>query len=160
MPKMRIVVENGLPDILTRRRVPSASAFARALKPHLGKKLSTSQITRYMRDSPPMFDLKFIGAACNVLRCLPTDLYRIRIECGPDEDLTDFGPLPRGVEVVRTPPDPASTTHPVPSEESARKPSAQRKPSGEAKRLNEGRAEVEESIHTGPKADVFPFRRK
>ena len=73
---MRITVENGLRHILTERayfvRPPR---FARLMAPYLGKKLSTSQITRYMRDSPPAFDLTFIDAACNALRCLPTDLF-------------------------------------------------------------------------------------
>ena len=101
---MRIIVENGLRDILTQRRIPSASAFARLMVPYLGKRLSTSQITRYMRDAPPAFDLKFIGAACSALRCLPTDLFKIRIECGPDDDLADLGSLPKGVDVARTTP--------------------------------------------------------
>ena len=145
---MRIIVENGLPDILTRRRIRSATAFARLMAPHLGKQLSTSQITRYMRDTPPTFDLKFIEAACNALRCLPTDLFTIRIECGPDDDLTDLVSLPKRVEVVRTQPrlSPRSNAD-APADSGA-------------KRLNEGRSKVNESIHTGPKADVFPFRRK
>ena len=145
---MRISVENGLPDIVAERRIRSASALARLMAPYLGKKLSTSQITRYMRDAPPSFDLKFIEAACSALRCLPTDLFRVRIECGPDDDLADLGTLPKRVEVVRTGPDASSrdaTDSPA---------------DNGAKRSDERRSKVEGSIHTGPKADVFPFQRK
>ena len=145
---MRIFVENGLPDILAERRIRSASALARLMAPYLGKELSTSQITRYMRDAPPAFDLKFIGAACSALCCLPTDLFKIRIECGPDDDLADLGSLPRRVDVVRTEPRPFPGSNTDPPADSG------------AKRTDEGRSTVKESIHTGPKADVFPFRRK
>lgn len=145
---MRMTVENGLPDILAERRIRSASALARLMAPYLGRQLSTSQITRYMRDAPPAFDLKFIEAACSALRCLPTDLFKIRIECGQDDDLTDLGSLPKRVEVVRTQPRRSSRSNTDAPAESG------------AKRLNEGRSKVKESIHTGPKADVFPFRRK
>ena len=145
---MRIIVENGLRYILTERRISSASAFARLMVPYLGKQLSTSQITRYMRDAPPAFDLKFIEAACSALRCLPSDLFRIRIECGPDDDLADLGSLPRRVEVVRTSPDPSSRSNIDPPADSG------------TMQSDEGQSRVKESIHTGPKADVFPFRRK
>ena len=145
---MRISVENGLRHILTERRISSASAFARLMAPYLGKQLSTSQITRYMRDAPPAFDLKFIDAACNALRCLPTDLFRIRIECGPDDDLADIGPLPKHVDVVRTGSRPSTG-------------SKTDSPAGDgAMQSDEAQSRVKESIHTGPKADVFPFRRK
>ena len=145
---MRIIVENGLPEILAERRIRSASEFARQMAPHLGKTLSTSQITRYMRDAPPAFDLKFIGAACSALHCLPTDLFKIRIECEPGEDLAEFGTLPKRVEVVRTA-----------SDRSPRSDSDTPAPSAE-ERLSDGRSKVPESIHTGPKAHVFPFDRK
>ena len=131
---MRIIVENGLRDILTQRRIPSASAFARLMAPYLGKQLSTSQITRYMRDAPPAFDLKFIGAACSALRCLPTDLFKIRIECGPDDDLADLGSLPKGVDVARTTPHRSSTSNPCPA-------------GGEGKQTVEGRPEQGGGIH-------------
>ena len=145
---MRITVKNGLPEILVERRIPSASALARMMTPYLGKQLSTSQITRYMRDAPPAFDLKFIGAACSALRCLPTDLFKIQIECGSDDEIADLGLLPKRVEVVRTETRGSSRSKPDSPAESG------------AKRSNEGRSKVKESIHTGPKADVFPFRRK
>ena len=145
---MRITVKSGLRELLAERRIRSASALARLMAPYFGKQLSTSQITRYMRDAPPAFDLKFVEAACNAVRCLPTDLYKIRIECGPDDDLAELGSLPRHVEVVRTPPARASTGN---TETPAH--------SGE-QRSAEGPRQAKESIHTGPKADVFPFRRK
>ena len=145
---MRIIVENGLRDILTQRRIRSASAFSRLMEPYLGKRLSTSQITRYMRESPPAFDLKFVGAACSALRCLPTDLFKIRIECGPDDDLTDLGTLPKSVDIVRTTPHPSSTSNPVSPEESGEEQS------------KEDQSKVGASIHAGPKAHVFPFRKK
>ena len=145
---MRIIVENGLPEILAERRIRSASALARLMAPYLGKQLSTSQITRYMRDAPPAFDLVFIGAACSALRCLPTDLFNIRIECGADDDLAELGSLPKRVEVVRTRPHRSSSSNADSPGESG------------AKRSNEGRSKAKESIHTGPRADIFPFRRK
>ena len=141
---MRITVKNGLRHILTERRISSASQFARLMAPYLGKTLSTSQITRYMRDDPPAFDLKFIDAACNALRCLPTALFRIRIECGPDDSLADLGPLPKHVEVVRS--------------ESRLSPGGNTDPPADAGALQSDKAQsrVKESIHTGPKADVCP----
>ena len=145
---MRIIVENGLPAMLVERRIRSASAFARLMAPYLGKQLSTSQITRYMRDTPPAFDLNFVGAACSALRCLPTDLYRIRIECENETELSELGPIPKFAEVVigesrqstgkRAKPEPIDST-----------------PAG-----SKPRQKVEPSVHAGPKADVFPFRKK
>ena len=145
---MKIIVENGLRELLAERRVPSASELARMMAPYLGKQLSTAQISRYMHESPPAFDLKFIGAACRALRCLPSDLFRIRIECGPDDDPGDLGPLSKRVDVVWTEPRRTSTRNAAPPEKSAPEPS------------NEDRRAAEESIHTGPSADVFPFRQK
>ena len=84
----------------------------------------------------------------------------IRIECGPDDDLADFGPLPKGVDVVRTTAGPASASNPVPPEERGGESSTARKPLGKAKRSKEGQSAVEESIHTEPKAHVFPFRKQ
>ena len=158
---MRITVENGLREILVERRVPSASELARRMAPYLGRQLSTSQITRYMHDAPPSFDLKFIEAACNALGCLPTELFKIRIECGPDDDLSAFGTLSRRVDVVRAAADPAPPVPPVPPVPpappshgtDAPAPSAEQKPA-------EGPRPAKASIHTGPKVDVFPFRRK
>ena len=118
------------------------------MAPYLGKTLSTSQITRYMRDAPPAFDLKFIGAACSALRCFPTDLFKFRIEREPGEDLADLGPLPKRAEVVPTESDRSSG-----SDSDAPPPSAEGQ-------LSEGRSNVPESIHTGPRAHVFPFHRK
>ena len=145
---MRIVVENALPDILAERRIRSATEFARRMAPYLGKTLSTSQVTRYMRDPPPAFDQQFVGAACSALRCLPTDLYKIRIECEPGEDLADLGGLTKRIEVV-----PAASDQSSASDSNAPAPSAQ-------PRLSEGRSEPPQSIHTGPKAQLFPFHRK
>ena len=133
---MRITVENGLREILAERRVPSATDFAKRMTPFLGKQLSTSQITRYMRDVPPSFDLKFIEAACNALGCLPTDLFKIRIECGPDDDLSGLGTLSRRVDVVRAavppapPPTPATPAPPAlpATGTDAAAPSAEQKP--------------------------------
>lgn len=167
---MRITVENALPELLAERRVPSASEFARRLAPYLGKTLSTSQITRYMHDPPPSFDLKFIEAACNVLVCLPADLFKVRIECGPDDDLSALGTLSRRVDVVRAgaspappapPAPPASSASPAPAAPRARSahgtdaraPSAGDKPA-------EGRHREKASIHTGPPVDLFPIGRK
>ena len=145
---MLIIVENGLPEILAERRIRSASEFARLMAPHLGKTLSTSQITRYMRDPPPAFDLKFIGAACSVLRCVPTDLFKVRIECETGENLEDLGPLPKRVEVVRTASVRSSASGSDAPAQSAEEP------------LSEARSNVPESIHTGPKVHLFPFHPK
>ena len=155
---MRITVENGLREILAERRVPSATEFARRMAPFLGKELSVSQITRYMRDAPPSFDLKFIEAACNALGCLPTDLFKIRIECGPDDDLSGLGTLSRRVDVVRAtaapspPPTPAPSAPPVTGTD-APAPSAEQPAAVDPH-------PVKASIHTGPKVDLFPFRRQ
>lgn len=142
---MKIIVENGLRELLAERRVPSASKLARMMAPYLGKQLSTAQINRYMHDAPPAFDLKFIGAACSALHCLPSDFFRIRIECGPDDNPDDLGPLPKRADVVWTEPRRPSTRNAGPPEKTG------------PERSNEDRRAAEESIRSGPRADVFPF---
>ena len=148
---MQITVKNGFREILAERRISSASALARRMAPFLGKELSVSQITRYMYDPPPRFDLKFIEAACNALGCLPTDLFKISIKCGPDDDLSALGTLSRRVDVVRVAADPAPSARANGTDGPA--PSAEQTPA-------EGPRHTDASIHTGPKVDVFPFGRK
>ena len=98
---MRITVENGLHEILAERHIRSAAELARRMAPFLGKKLSETHMTRYMHKAPPRLGLKFIEAACNALGCLPTDLFKIRIECEPDDDLCTLGTVSRKVDIVR-----------------------------------------------------------
>lgn len=71
---MTAMVRNGLPELLFKRKIRSAAAFAR-LMTKAGYKLSTPQSNRYMKDEPPAFTLHFMEVACAVLDCRPGDLF-------------------------------------------------------------------------------------
>jgi DNA-binding Xre family transcriptional regulator len=97
---MKITLTNRIAVLMRERQINSASEFGRRMTA-AGFPISSSHASRYEKDSAPAFDLKFINAACNVLQCLPSDLYNITIELEEDESLDPTLALPRQAIVLR-----------------------------------------------------------
>lgn len=97
---MKITLTNRISVLIRERQINSASEFGRRMTA-AGFPISSSHASRYEKDSAPAFDLKFINAACNVLQCLPNDLYNITIELDEDEELDPTLALPRHALVLR-----------------------------------------------------------
>ncbi len=98
---MKITVTNRIAVLIRERQINSASEFGRRMTA-AGFPISSSHASRYEKDSAPAFDQKFISTACNVLQCLPNDLYNITIELEEDEPLDPTLALPRHAIVLRT----------------------------------------------------------
>jgi len=154
---MKVKIRNRLDILLRQRKITSASEFARRMT-DAGFAMSSSNATRYVKEAPPSFDLKFLDVACNVLQVLPNEFYEITIELEPDEGLPTLVTLPQHAIILRrdktldgeipqgsAPSQPASdAVAPV-----ATKPNKQ-KASGK-----DNQADIEA---TGPSGLVFPFR--
>ncbi len=97
---MKITLTNRIAVLIRERQINSASEFGRRMTA-AGFPISSSHASRYEKDSAPAFDLKFINAACNVLQCLPNDLYNITIELEEGESLDPTLALPRHAVVLR-----------------------------------------------------------
>ncbi len=97
---MKITLTNRIAVLIRERQINSASEFGRRMTA-AGFPISSSHASRYEKDSAPAFDLKFINAACNVLQCLPNDLYNITIELEEGESLDPTLALPRHAIVLR-----------------------------------------------------------
>lgn len=98
---MKITLTNRIAVLIREKQINSASEFGRRMTA-AGFPISSSHASRYEKDSAPAFDLKFINAACNVLQCLPNDLYNITIELEEDESLDPTLALPRHAIVLRS----------------------------------------------------------
>lgn len=150
---MKITLSNRLPVALAERGIRSAAEFGRKLTDVGGYPLSTAQATRYMKDSTPQFERAFIQAACNVLQCMPNDLFAISVELAPGEEIDQRVSLPWHAGIKRLPMPGKSTNEvadlpPVNSLKSA---------SSSASEIAKKRASFksDDSI-TGPSATVFP----
>lgn len=97
---MKITLTNRIAVLIRERQINSASEFGRRMTA-AGFPISSSHASRYEKDSAPAFDLKFINAACNVLQCLPNDLYNITIQLEEGESLDPTLALPRQAIVLR-----------------------------------------------------------
>lgn len=82
---MKIQLKNRLHVLLRERGLRSASQFARRMSAEQGYALSPTHARRYLRDVAPPWDVRFVTAACNVLQCLPNDLYQIDVDRAEDE---------------------------------------------------------------------------
>ena len=98
---MKITVTNRIAVLIRERQINSASEFGRRMTA-AGFPISSSHASRYEKDTAPAFDQKFVSTACNVLQCLPNDLYNITIELGEDETLDPTLAFPRHAIVLRT----------------------------------------------------------
>lgn len=116
---MKITFKNRLASLIRQRKLSSASEFARQMTA-AGYPMSSSHASRYEKENPPAFDINFVTVACNLLRCLPSDLYEIMVELEPGEDIDPMIVLPHAAMVVRkktsseqTPESHVSTSQPI-----------------------------------------------
>jgi len=96
---MKITIRNRLAVLIRERKLNSASEFGRRMT-EVGFELSSSQASRYMKNDPPPFTVKFVQYACNVLQCFPNDFYEIVIEYGPNEVLDPTVVIPHHAKVI------------------------------------------------------------
>lgn len=75
---MKIILANRLPYLLIDRGISSASEFGRRMT-ESGYRMSSAQASRYMKADMPLMSLDFLSAACEVLGCYPSDLFKITV---------------------------------------------------------------------------------
>jgi hypothetical protein len=75
---MKVTLANRLPYLLIDRGISSASEFGRRMT-ESGYKMSSAQASRYMKSDMPLMSLDFLSAACEVLGCYPSDLFKITV---------------------------------------------------------------------------------
>jgi len=158
---MKITINNRLAILIRQRQINSASEFARRMTAG-GYTMSSSHASRYEKENSPAFDLKFVNVACNVLQCLPNELYDIQVELEPDEDIDPLVILPRHAIITRRLPTsnegaPPATieSQPLPASKTTqavvvpeKAPSKREKKSAPA------------STETGPSGVLFPFKKE
>lgn len=151
---MKLKIKNRLAVLLRQRQIRSASEFGRRMT-LAGYPISSSHASRYEKEFPPAFDLEFVNAACNVLQCLPSDLYEITVELEVGEDIEPALTIPRhalvlggGAQLHITPIQPPVTL-PEPAV-----------PSSGSINPKVGRKEKASSKSaTGPSGSIFPFSK-
>lgn len=151
---MKLKIKNRLAVLLRQRQIRSASEFGRRMT-LAGYPISSSHASRYEKELPPAFDLEFINAACNVLQCLPSDLYEITVELEVGEDIDPALIIPRhalvlgeGTQLHKTPIQPPVTlTEPAVPSSGRVIPKVGRKEKAPTKSA------------TGPSGSIFPFSK-
>lgn len=61
--------------MMAERNIRSATELARLLRDQ-GVDVSSSHLTRFLKDTPPPLPVPFLSALCRVLQCNPSDLFR------------------------------------------------------------------------------------
>lgn len=151
---MKMTVKNRLAVLIRMRGLRSASEFGRRMT-EAGFAMSSSHASRFEKDDMPATDLRFMNAACNVLQCLPDDLYDITIDLAADEEMDPTITFPRhaivrrehGAPGMQNPGHNAANpvlTSPSPSTDMRGKP----KSGSKSKALDPD---------TGPKITLFPY---
>ena len=97
---MKITIKNRLAVLIRMRGLRSASEFGRRMT-EAGYSMSSSHATRFDKEDIPAIDLRFINAACNVLQCLPNDLFDIVIDLDDDEEVDPSFMIPRHAIIRR-----------------------------------------------------------
>ena len=98
---MKVTLRNRLAVLMRERKIPSAAEFARRMT-EAGHSMSRSHATRFTLDAGRPMDLEFMTAACNVLQCMPNDLFEIDVELAPGESLDPRLTLPRHALLLST----------------------------------------------------------
>ncbi len=157
---MKITINNRLGILIRQRKLNSASEFARQMT-DAGFKMSSSHASRYEKENPPAFDLKFINVACNVLQCLPNELYDIQVELEPGEEIDPMVILPHHalVKHVSSSIEPEKNT-PVRQPEPPQAKEPGKIENAQKKTRKSSKNEMEESNDTGPSGVLFPFKKK
>lgn len=97
---MKLTVKSRLDILVLEKRLKTATSFARAMTAN-GYKLSTSQAARYLNETPPpAMNVTFIETACNVFKCLPSDLFDITLETFADENVDPLLAIPHHVKRI------------------------------------------------------------
>lgn len=144
---MNIKIENRLGLLAKERGIKSAVAFGEKMTKEQGLKLSASQASRYMGDNPPSFSQDFIQAACELLQCLPNELFSITITLDAEEEMPITMEVPRHAIVLRK-----KEPTPKPAQKAkAEKVKVVNKDGGDKKVAPSWSDDV------GPSADIFPF---
>ncbi|MEO8801812.1 MAG: helix-turn-helix transcriptional regulator [Rudaea sp.] len=68
-------LEFRLAVMMAERKIRTVTDLTRRLKEQ-GVEVSSSHMTRFMKDSPPALTLPFLAALCRALECQPGDLFR------------------------------------------------------------------------------------
>lgn len=157
---MKITINNRLGILIRQRKLNSASEFARQMT-DAGFKMSSSHASRYEKENPPAFDLKFINVACNVLQCLPNELYDIQVELEPGEEVDPMVILPHHALVKHV----SSSVEPEKNTTVKQPPKTEAKEPGKTeiapqKSRKSFKDEDEDSNATGPSGVLFPFKKK
>ena len=156
---MKITISNRLGVLIRQRKLNSASEFARQMT-DAGFRMSSSHASRYEKENPPAFELKFINVACNVLQCLPNELYDIQVELEPGEELDPTVILPHHALVKQ-----ATTTTSSQKKAALKQPKAMEEKESsktdslKSKSRKSSKQEDEDSHDTGPSGILFPFKR-
>lgn len=156
---MKTTLTNRIAVLIREKQINSASEFGRRMTA-AGFPISSSHASRYEKESAPAFDLNFINAACNVLQCLPNDLYNITIELDEGESLDPTLALPRHAIVLlggRTA-EAATVLQAAPVSLQAGQPPTDR---GRASYKTTGKVQLKPVVDpdqtTGPSGVLFPY---
>ena len=160
---MKITITNRIAVLIRERQISSASEFGRRMTA-AGFPMSSSHASRYEKESAPAFDLKFMNTACNVLQCLPNELYGITVELDLNEDIDPLIVLPRHANVVHRESSSDSNGKANSEEASVKSLLASTQPTLDApiiKKTAKGKIKPISSSDedTGPSGAIFPFLR-
>jgi hypothetical protein len=145
--------------LIRQRKLNSASEFARQMT-DAGFKMSSSHASRYEKENPPAFDLKFINVACNVLQCLPNELYDIQVELEPGEEVDPMVIFPHHALVKQAATSTGFQENATPRQSKATEEKEPNKPeSPKSKSRKNSKQGDEDSDDTGPSGILFPFKR-
>ncbi len=155
---MQITIKNRLSVLLRMCGIRSASEFGRRMTA-AGYPMSSSHASRFEKEDMPAIDPRFINAACNVLQCLPNDLYDIRLELEPNEVLDPLMAVPRhavilrgGQTTVAQPIPPAETDTPT-----SKATTTPTQPQAASSKAKGGAKSKPIDPDTGPKVTLFPY---
>lgn len=154
---MKITIKNRLAVLIRMRGLRSASEFGRRMT-EAGFTLSSSHASRFEKDDMPATELRFINAACNVLQCLPDDLYEIVIELRDDEELDPSLAIPRHALILRANESMPTQAEPADTSTRIRDTSAQTITTEQKVKVSSQRKAIDPD--TGPKVTLFPYGKK
>lgn len=107
---MKVQLRSRIGVIVVERKIKTATNFAEVMTA-AGYPLSLSQAARYINaNPPPAMTVEFIETACNVLQCMPHDLFDMTVFTEAGEMLDpalSIPPLAKRVVEAPPPPPPA-----------------------------------------------------
>jgi len=116
---MKVQLRSRLGVIIVERKIKTATNFAEAMT-MAGYPLSLSQAARYINaNPPPAMTVEFIETACNVLQCMPHDLFDITVVTTADETLDPALSIPPSAKRITEAPPPPPPEAPAKSKKSA-----------------------------------------